>query len=156
MTTLSIPTSFKRKLFLINHQTLNRTQHFHEAGFSKCLAMQTLRDFKTAGYNDSVTGEVFEDEAMAKARLKKDEYYLEIEVEAEAISYRMQDGSVYLNRGYVPTLKALKTSTGEKYRYDELLGFQREVKPKMTVNSSIIYGYNPSVWDLRALERERN
>lgn len=156
MTTLSIPTSFIRKLYLVNHQTINKSHHYHEAGFSKCLALQTLRDFKDAGYNDSVTGEVYEDEAIAKARLNKDEFYLEIEVEAEAVSYRMQDGSVYLNRGYVPKIKALKTSTGERYRYDESLGFQREVKPKMTLNSSIIYGYNPSVWDLRALERERN
>ncbi|MDX2164809.1 MAG: hypothetical protein SFW07_05260 [Gammaproteobacteria bacterium] len=156
MATLSIPTSFIRKLYLVNHQTMNRAHHFHEAGFSKCLAMQTLKEFKDAGYNDSLAGEVFEDEALAKARLKKDEYYLEIEVEAEAISYRMQDGAVYLNRGYTPKIKALKTSTGEKYRYDELQGFQRELKPTMTLNSSIIYGYNPSVWDLRALERERN
>jgi hypothetical protein len=156
MSAISIPTSFIRKLYLVNHQPLSRLGRFHDAGFSKFVSMQTLNEFKDAGYNDSISGEAYEDEALAKARLKKDEYYLVVEVEAEAVSYRAQDGSVYLNRGHIPKIKALKTATGEIYSYNESHGFQRETKPKMTLNSSIIYGYNPSVWDLRSLERERN
>ena len=157
MATISIPTSFIRKLYLVNHQPVNHLHRIHETGFSKFISLQTLNEFKDAGYNDSVCGEVYEDEALAKARLKKDEYYLVVEVEAEAVSYRTQDGSVCLNRGHIPRIKALKTATGEIYSYDKTRGFQREVKkPTMVANSSIIYGYNPSVWDLRSLVRERN
>ncbi|HEV2614765.1 MAG TPA: hypothetical protein VGV92_08680 [Gammaproteobacteria bacterium] len=156
MASLSIPTSFIRKLYIVTHQPISHLHRFHETGFSKFVTIQTLNEFKDAGYNDSVSGEVYEDEALAKARLNDGEFYLVVEVEAEAIAYRAQDGAVYLNRGHIPKIKSLKTATGEIYSYDKSRGFQREVKPKMTVNSSIIYGYNPSVWDLRSLVRDRN
>jgi hypothetical protein len=157
MASISIPTSFIRKLYLVNHHPVSHLHRLHETGFSKFITLQTMNEFKDAGYNDSVTGEVYEDEALARARLKKDEYYLVVEVEAEAVSYRTQDGSVYLNRGHMPKIKALKTATGEIYTYDRNLGFQREVKPKMAFNSSIIYGERKSsVWDLRSLVRQDN
>lgn len=156
MQSVSIPTSFVRKLYLVNHQPIGNLHRFHEAGFSKFVTRQTLSEFKDAGYNDCISGEAFEDEVLAKARLKKDEYYLVVEVEAEAIAYRAKDGSICLNRGHTPNIKTLKTATGEIYNYDKNRGFQRETKPKMTINSSIIYGYNPSAWELRSLVRERN
>lgn len=147
---LSLPVSFTRKLYLINHHPVSHLHRFHEIGFSKFITLQTVNEFKDAVYNDLITGELYENEASAKARLKADEYYLELSVPIEAISHLVKDGHVYINRGYLPTIKALKTATGEVFMYDQSRGFEKLEKPKMRLNSSIIYGYNPSAWDLRA------
>ena len=150
---LSLCASFTRKLYLINHHPIvSESPRFHEVGFSKFITFQTINEFTEAAYNDLIAGELYEDEACAKARLKKDEYYIELLVPIESISHRVRDGHVYINRGYKPIIKSLKSATGETYLYNpQLYRFEKaHEKPKMRFSSRVIYGYNPSIWELRA------